>query len=288
MKSIIKYGLFAFFLVISMISCKDNDESTTPEQQSYFSFTSDGFTVTFTNLSLLSGTYLWDFGDGVNSTEANPVHTYPHKGKYVVTLYVTSGGTKAEASTVLLLDKSSPVKLDDNSIADWQLVTTNVVVSGPDGLGVKLGKFDYDANYIYIYLEQASTIADGTIFSIFMDTDTLGSTGFQLGTFPGIGAEIYCEGQVATPDQWLDPYDYNGDGTNWDWAYLQLGEFVKIGHYEESDGLLKYELGFDRTKVPGLTGEAVRLAIIVMDSSWSDWGYMPDSGTNGFLLMMNQ
>jgi PKD repeat protein len=288
MKSIIKYCLGIFLLMISMTGCNDKDESNTPEQQSYFSYTSDGFTVTFTNLSKLSGTYLWDFGDGATSTEENPVHTYPHKGKYVTTLYVTGGGTLAEASTVLLLDKSSPVKLDDNSITDWQQVTTNMVVSGPDGLGVKSGKFDYDANFVYIYIEQASTIADGTIFSIFMDTDTLLSTGFQLGAFPGLGAEIYCEGQVATPDQWLDPYKYNGDGSNWDWAYLQLGEYAKIGYYEESDDLLKYELGFDRTKVPGLTGEAVRLAIIVMDSGWSDWGYLPDSGTSGFLLMMNQ
>jgi len=288
MKFMIKYGLGIFLLMISMTGCNDKDENVTPEQQSYFSYTTDGFTVTYTNLSQLSGTYLWDFGDGATSTEENPVHTYPHKGKYVVTLYVTSGGTQAEASTVLLLDKSSPVKLDDNSIADWQQVTTNVIVSGPDGLGVKSGKFDYDANFIYIYIEQASTIADGTIFSIFMDTDTLLSTGFQLGAFPGVGAEIYCEGQVATPDQWLDPYKYVGDGSSWDFAYLQLGEYAKIGHYEESDDLLKYELGFDRTKVPGLTGEAVRLAIIVMDSGWSDFGYMPDSGTSGFLLMMNQ
>ena len=286
MKLILKYGLFVFLLVTFLGGCKDKDESNTPEQQAFFSFQADGFTVTFTNLSKLSGSYLWEFGDGTTSTDANPVHTYPSKGKYVVTLYVNGGGQQAEASTVMLLDKSSPVRLDDNSIADWEQVTTNVVVSGPNGLGVKLGKFDYDGNYIYIYLEQASTIADGTIFSIFIDTDTLLETGFQLGAFPGLGAEIYCEGQVATPDQWLDAYKYNGDGSNWDWAYQQYGEFNKIGHYEESGGLLKYELGFDRTKVPGLTNEAIRIAIIIMDSEWSDWGYMPDSETSGFLLMM--
>lgn len=34
--------------------------------------------------------YLWDFGDGNTSTEANPVHTYQEAGEYAVTLTVTN------------------------------------------------------------------------------------------------------------------------------------------------------------------------------------------------------
>jgi hypothetical protein len=288
MKTLFKYGSLIFLLVVFLGGCDKDDESSTQEQEAYFSYTSDGFTVTFTNLSKLTGTYRWDFGDGNSSTEGNPVHTYPHKGKYVVTLYVTSGSTLAEASTVLLLDKSSPVKMDDGTVSDWDIVTKNVVVSGPEGGAVKLGKFDYDARNIYVYLEQESTIADQTIFSIFIDIDTLLATGFQMGGFPGMGAEDYCEGQIATPDVWLDAYKYVGDGTSWDFAYVQAGEFYQAGHFEESGGLLKYELALSRTMLAGLTNEAVRIAIIIMDSGWSDLGYMPDSGTSGFMLMMNE
>jgi uncharacterized repeat protein (TIGR01451 family) len=35
-----------------------------------------GFTFDFTNLSLRASSYLWDFGDGATSTDANPTHTF--------------------------------------------------------------------------------------------------------------------------------------------------------------------------------------------------------------------
>lgn len=43
--------------------------------------------VAFTDKSTGSPTsWNWNFGDGTNSTEKNPVHTYTHSGKYTVTL----------------------------------------------------------------------------------------------------------------------------------------------------------------------------------------------------------
>jgi gliding motility-associated-like protein len=47
-------------------------------------------TVNFTNQSGGGFTYLWDFGDGGTSTQANPSHTYNSNGSYSVTLYVTN------------------------------------------------------------------------------------------------------------------------------------------------------------------------------------------------------
>lgn len=44
-------------------------------------------TVNFSNLSLNATLgYLWDFGDGTTSNEANPVHTFPGQSNYQVTL----------------------------------------------------------------------------------------------------------------------------------------------------------------------------------------------------------
>ncbi len=51
-----------------------------------FSVTQNGLTANFTNSSTFANTYLWDFGDGMNSTETNPIHTYAAPGVYVVTL----------------------------------------------------------------------------------------------------------------------------------------------------------------------------------------------------------
>lgn len=55
-----------------------------------FSAAQSGLTVTFTNTSTNATGYLWDFGDGMSSTEANPVHTYGLPGTYSVSLAATN------------------------------------------------------------------------------------------------------------------------------------------------------------------------------------------------------
>ena len=51
-----------------------------------FQLESDEATVTFENTSENATTYLWSFGDGTTSSEANPVHEYPGTGFYLVLL----------------------------------------------------------------------------------------------------------------------------------------------------------------------------------------------------------
>lgn len=46
----------------------------------------DGTTVTFNNISTVDFGYVYDFGDGTTSNEANPVHVYDQIGTYTVTL----------------------------------------------------------------------------------------------------------------------------------------------------------------------------------------------------------
>jgi gliding motility-associated-like protein len=63
--------------------------------------------VQFKNLSLNAESYLWDFGDGSNSTELNPNHTYTNKGEYSVKLTAfrsnscSSSVSKAKLAVVL-------------------------------------------------------------------------------------------------------------------------------------------------------------------------------------------
>ena len=61
---------------------------TTLPNASFF-YVKDGFTVTFTNNSTNSTSYMWDFGDGSTSTDKDPVHTYAAEGDYTVTLTAT-------------------------------------------------------------------------------------------------------------------------------------------------------------------------------------------------------
>lgn len=48
------------------------------------------FEVTFTNQSTWASSYLWNFGDGRESTEENPVVLFTDEGDYNITLSVTS------------------------------------------------------------------------------------------------------------------------------------------------------------------------------------------------------
>ncbi|MEY3369283.1 MAG: hypothetical protein RI973_2438, partial [Bacteroidota bacterium] len=62
-----------------------------PLAEPEFSFViSSDSVVTFTNASQNASSYSWDFGDGNNSTEENPVHTYQQSGLYKVKLIATN------------------------------------------------------------------------------------------------------------------------------------------------------------------------------------------------------
>ena len=53
-----------------------------------FSYSAVNTSVTFTNSSTDATGYYWEFGDGTNSLEQNPVHNYANPGTYNVTLEV--------------------------------------------------------------------------------------------------------------------------------------------------------------------------------------------------------
>ncbi len=56
--------------------------------------TSSAFTFYYSNTcTILSPTFLWDFGDGNTSTERYPTHTYTTAGDYTVTLDITDGSS---------------------------------------------------------------------------------------------------------------------------------------------------------------------------------------------------
>ncbi len=51
-----------------------------------FSYSQNGNTVEFTNLTIDALSYLWDFGDGTTSTNEHPVHQYQTSGTFTITL----------------------------------------------------------------------------------------------------------------------------------------------------------------------------------------------------------
>ncbi|MDX1910863.1 MAG: PKD domain-containing protein [Saprospiraceae bacterium] len=64
--------------------------SAAPLPSVAFSADVDELSVAFNNLSSGAATYLWDFGDGQNSTDIAPTHLYQQAGTYLVVLTATN------------------------------------------------------------------------------------------------------------------------------------------------------------------------------------------------------
>ncbi|MEP3838781.1 MAG: PKD domain-containing protein [Algibacter sp.] len=117
--------------------------STIPD----FTFAVSGFTVQFTDASILAVSHSWDFGDGNTSTEVNPMHMYAGEGTYEVTLTTTNdagvsktitksvpiGGIEATFAAKILngtMDEFT-VNKDDNNDA-WEVDPPNTLKDGSD------------------------------------------------------------------------------------------------------------------------------------------------------------
>ncbi len=68
------------------IEVKNGFISVSPLPVPAFSYTVDEASVSFTNVSLHSTSYLWNFGDGVTSNAINPSHQFNSNGNFNVTL----------------------------------------------------------------------------------------------------------------------------------------------------------------------------------------------------------
>ncbi|MDX2249399.1 MAG: PKD domain-containing protein [Bacteroidia bacterium] len=98
----------AGFLFLTSCELDPVNPVTPPEAK--FTVTNDGCyypcTVSFANQSTNATSYLWDFGDGVTSTEKDPDHLYDDDGTYTVKLTALGdAGTEDEATTTVTIQK---------------------------------------------------------------------------------------------------------------------------------------------------------------------------------------
>src|SRR3954470_20036963 len=86
-------SLLLVLAALAMVGCekdKHSFEDLQPTVKSFFTIAAPplelGKEIKFTNASESATSYLWDFGDSTNSTDANPAKKYAKAGIYTVKL----------------------------------------------------------------------------------------------------------------------------------------------------------------------------------------------------------
>jgi hypothetical protein len=271
MKRTYYQSLYIFASLMLILSCSKEGEYTLTETAPMdFKTYYNGLTVTFVNKSANAASITWNFGDNTEEVPGDSVeHTYAAIGNYVIAMKGTVEGKDYQFNTVLRVDKASAISLTDDSFDDWNLVNyPDFQLEGKDH--VIGGKMDYDANYVYLYIEYDTAGTNGLIpleagiMDIYMDVDNSISTGFSS----AIGADLLYEGNI--PTGWLDFFSFQGtDQSLWNWGDpYAIENAIVMGHSEESENSVKMEFGLSREKLK-ITKDAFGFTLILNYSDWS-------------------
>jgi len=270
---------FLLGITLSMlisVSCKKDDTSS--HAKAVFSYVPDGFKVSFTNFSTNATSYVWDFGDGSDSsTLKGPTHVFPSKGQFLVKLTARNETeTNTFIDTVLVIGPNIKI---DGDFTDWAYVGytyTNPADSGGTLLAIKTYA---SAGYLNFYLE-GTPDCSLTIMDLYLDTDNNPETGLKSWMFPaGSGADFLCEGSV--PGAWGDVLQHVGPGNDWNWnAILTFADAMQFSAFKNVDGKQAIEFSIKRSAL-GSMSKKVNFGLVESNEGWTEIGAIPVDQTPG-------
>jgi hypothetical protein len=292
-----KLMLSALALVLSAFiisACSDDDKKA--KLTVGFSYEADGKTISFTSTATGADEYEWSFGDGNTSSEANPTHTYTENGTYTVTLTVKQGSSSLTETDEVVVSKKAAVAID-GVFSDWSSIA-DAAVSTKDESSLTKMKVDFDANYVYVYVEGTADMKG--YFNIYLDVDNNPATGATEGfeyQYYDFGADYLLDGYIATNKDG-ELYKDNADSEEWCWTIDCEGDVVPVvgtgaGLIISSDlvdlggGKKAMEFGFLRAAIPGLQLE-FRFAVTDVDAggTWSAIGSVPSNGLEDSKMLL--
>lgn len=280
----------AALLMLLAFSCSKegnyNLEETPPlDFRSYY----DGLTVTFANATEGATDISWEFGDDSPAVSGDSVkHTYASIGNYVITMNGTLDGISYVFHTVLRVDKASFVSLTDDSFDDWANVTyPDFILEGQEHMIG--GKVDYDANYVYFFIEYETTgtgglaTLDGAIMDLYIDNDNSLTTGFSS----SIGADLLYEGNI--PSEWFDYYRFTGAAQgDWSWEWFSMDNAITLGYSETVGDIVRMEFGISREAFK-IVKDAFGFRMELYYSDWSALaGSLAKDNETRIVMLMNK
>jgi PKD repeat protein len=142
--------------------CGDGHLKVVPD----YDFTVNGYTADFSNHSRYGTSYLWDFGDGMTSSDPNPVHTYSSDGVYGVTLTVNNYCSSISKTENVIIGLATAVnEAEDASLNIFPNPTNGIVniklESGQQGV-VKI--FDHSGKELKSLTIGSNTSVDLSAF----------------------------------------------------------------------------------------------------------------------------
>lgn len=88
--------------------------------------------ITFTNTSTPGTTASWDFGDGSNSSDEQPVHDYSQPGLYTVTLTVWQSECHAQAAELIEVQNATGIAEEQAINAAVFIQADRIMITWPD------------------------------------------------------------------------------------------------------------------------------------------------------------
>jgi len=114
MKNLIKLSSYLILTTILFSSCTKTPDACIEILANPISYTGD--TISFKSCSMDGNSYLWEFGDGISSTEINPKHVFIIPSDYSVKLTVTSSNGKKSSTDSKSIKINIPTKMVINKI----------------------------------------------------------------------------------------------------------------------------------------------------------------------------
>ena len=271
--------MLAAFLLLAACSSDNASSDSASKPVADFSFTNDGSTFTFTNLSTNGTKYRWDFGDlYYTSGEKDPVYTYKIGGEIRVSLTVTNeAGEESFITKVITAPRIIIIDIKiDGKFTDWDDVAVTDQNTSGNGSIQKIKIWAGGPN-VNVYLEGNKKMLM-ELARLYINTDGNSKTGFLHSTWSeSSGAEFLFEGPIVS-NGWGQFYNHTDPNGGWGWAAiagsgasLSASPIVSL-----NDTTNAIEFSIPKTQFGTLTG-SIGIGINELNGAWADVAYFPEA-----------